>query len=93
LFDTEIHGLLRSISFAVGIVTIGSPAEANTSFISLVGIAIELGQTGKTAGHEGKYTGRHGIEGTQMADRLFADDAAHARNHVVRSHALRLVYD
>ena len=71
-FVIEVDVLLRRGWFAVGVVGVGGEAEADHAFIGLLGVGVELRQTGEVAEDDGEDTGGRRIEGSEMTDRALA---------------------
>ena len=78
---------------AFGVVGVGGEAEADRAFVGFFRGSVELRETREIAGDERKDAGGHGIEGAEVADGTFAENAAGAVDHVVRGKSGGLVDD
>src|ERR1051325_9637577 len=93
LLQCEISRMFGADRLAFSIVSVGGPAKMDDAFIALIRFVIELRQTGKAAENQWQDAGRRGIERAKMTYRFFAEDPAHARHNVMRSHSSRFVDD
>ena len=81
----------NSASLRIG--GIGREPQADDGVVGLVACGQECRESRRLAEDEQQDAGRHRIERAGVADPFLAQHAAHARHHVVRRRALRLVND
>ena len=89
--EIEANLLRRRSGLAVGIISIGGKAEANRAFVGFLGVGIELSEAGEVAENDGQNSCGRRIEGSEMADRALAEDAADAIYDIVRGEAGRFI--
>jgi len=78
---------IGAVRRAFSIVGVGGETEAHCSGVALFGLPKVLRESRELAEDNRQNTGGHGIERAQMANGLFAGDAAHLRDHVVAGDA------
>ena len=85
--------LRLSCGIAFGVVGVSGEAEADSAFVGFFLGSVELREPREISGDKRKDAGRHRIEGAQVADGTFAENAAGAVDHVVRGKSGGLVDD
>src|SRR5579859_2963826 len=93
LLQGQVDWLFRALGFACGVVGVRGQSELDRSFVPFISFRVKLGKAGEAAQYQGQDAGGGGIKSPQMPYGTLIDDAAHASDHIVRSHSSRFVDD